>query len=282
MNSLHSNIKFTIEHPTDNNSLSLLDFSIRLENGIACYNYFQKSAKRLLFVNYHSAIPIEQKLNIAKNELQRRLVRCSNIEDKQKCRDDLYKILKLNDYPDHFLQTHLPRIPGRTNKPKNQFYFQIPFISDSVNNQLKRIFRGVNLPVRISHRSFTLRMALNQRHRHDNIKCDLRSCQLNNNLCLRTNVIYQIKCNSCSKIYIGSTIRSLHVRLKEHLTRKESSVFRHKQLCSPKDIFPFEISILASDNDNINLRLREAMYIKKLRPDLNNREECNEYQSLLF
>ena len=81
--------------------------------------------------------------------------------------------------------------------------------------------------------------------------------------------------------YIGSTIRALHHRIKEHLTISSSSVFKHLQLCK-NNTNSISIEIIGSDPDDANLRLREAMLIKKWHPSLNSREELNELRDFLF
>ena len=43
-------------------------------------------------------------------------------------------------------------------------------------------------------------------------------------LCLHRNIVYQLMCKACGKFYIGSTIRLLNNRMKEHLTNDNSSV----------------------------------------------------------
>ena len=51
-NNVDPNIKFEIEHPTAQNSLSLLDITIRINsNGDLYFDFFTKSAKKPIFVN---------------------------------------------------------------------------------------------------------------------------------------------------------------------------------------------------------------------------------------
>ena len=97
VNNLHPNIKFKIEHPSEDNSLSLLDFRIRIEHGKAEFQYYQKSAKKLLFVNFNSAIPTQQKMNIVRNESLRRTSRCTDENAKRECIREFENILTLND-----------------------------------------------------------------------------------------------------------------------------------------------------------------------------------------
>ena len=117
--------------------------------------------------------------------------------------------------------------------------------------------------------------------------CSLTGCVLNDEriLCFKSMVVYQVKCNNCHQFYIGSTVRALHMWMKEHHSRMDSSVFKHQQSCTSagtQSVFPFTVSIIASDVNCINLRFREAMLIKALKPSLNNKEECGSFQHLIF
>ena len=143
-----------------------------------------------------------------------------------------------------------------------------------------RIFHDLQLPVRITHSSYTLRMALN---RHKELtKCEWKSC-LNpqKDYCLKDKVVYKISCDKCQKFYIGSTIRKLHVRITEHLKRKESSVLQHLCICQEHD-FKVTVTIIDRDNDTVNIRFREAMTIKQYQSNLNTKEELRSYQHLIF
>jgi hypothetical protein len=86
------------------------------------------------------------------------------------------------------------------------------------------------------------------------------------------NVVYQIKCLTCFKIYIDSTIRRLNIRLLEHFRGTSSSVGQHLQECinvPPLNISEkLDIKILARDTDAVNLRIKEALLIKERRPQL--------------
>ena len=80
----------------------------------------------------------------------------------------------------------------------------------------------------------------------------------------------------------GSTIRFLHDRIKEHLSQLASSVFKHLNNCQNNVKDAINMTIIAKDTDPVNLRLKEAVYIKKEKPQLNSREERNEVTDLLF
>ena len=102
-NNIHESIRFTIEHPETDNSLSLLDFKLRFNGEVITTTYYQKDAKKPLFINYLLALPTEMKLNIVKNERNRRLERCSDNQQKKQCEREFENILQLNDYPPNFM-----------------------------------------------------------------------------------------------------------------------------------------------------------------------------------
>ena len=82
-------------------------------------------------------------------------------------------------------------------------------------------------------------------------------------MCFNKNVVYKITCNKCHLFYIGSTIRNLHDRIHEHLSKPASSVFKHLAACDNSTDNPINILIIARDMDSTNLRLKEALYVNK-------------------
>ena len=65
-------ISFSIEHPSEQGSLSLLDFQLRItEEGNINTNFYKKAACRDLFVHYRSALPTSAKAGYIRNELTR-------------------------------------------------------------------------------------------------------------------------------------------------------------------------------------------------------------------
>ena len=158
-------------------------------------------------------------------------------------------------------------------------FFRTPFISDIINSQILKIFIQSNLNVRLCHKGFSLRNALNSK-KPISTTCTMIGCPINDTLtCLSRNVVYKIKCSICGNEYIGSTIRTLHTRIKEHLTISSSSVFKHLQHCQTHSI---STHILAKDRDTLNLRLKEAIFIRKFRPTINSKAECDELKDFLY
>ena len=85
-------------------------------------------------------------------------------------------------------------------------------------------------------------------------------------------VVYQFICAGCNSCYIGETSRHFSTRIKEHtLSDKNSHIFKHfSQFPSCKGMYtPSCFRILDSANSSIDLKLKEAFYISKNKPDLN-------------
>ena len=57
---------------------------------------------------------------------------------------------------------------------------------------------------------------------------------------------------------------------------------KHNYSSQNKHYKGIEVKIITSENDPANLRIYEAFYIRKCKPTLNSREECNEFVDLLF
>ena len=80
------------------------------------------------------------------------------------------------------------------------------------------------------------------------------------------------------------TIRNLHDRVKEHATRPASSIYKHFAAHHKIDNIndSITVTIITKERDPVNLRLKEAYYIRKLRPEINSREERSELTELLY
>ena len=274
-------IKFEIEHPNkvDNtNVLKLLDISLHVsETGEMHYDFYRKNAKKPIFVNYKSALPMRSKMNYIKNERNRISNNCFNDSDAELQLSKFNSILKINEYPEKIINN--PRTfnnerdnrKHNRNQNKNFSYLNFPYITDGINRKITKCFQREGLNVRLYHRTCSLRTALKPTQ-NNNKTCNKRGCSLDNKLCLRKNVVYQITCAKCQGTYIGSTIRHLHDRVHEHFNNNNSSVNKHFEACgsSPNNM---KVKIIDQENKKGNLRIREAFHINKLNPTLNSKEE---------
>ena len=165
INNVHPNLKFGLQ-------LSLPDVKVTIsKNGNSSFEFYKKPAKKPLFVHPQSAIPTKSKLNFIRNERKRIEDRSSsNISTKQHL-NTFDGILHLNGYPEKSIeQTKRPLNPQQTlNLPKQNGHTLIPYISERLNHRITNNFRKENIPVRIAHKSYTLRQALS--HTSKERKC---------------------------------------------------------------------------------------------------------------
>ena len=275
-----SNIKFEIELPEEK-TISLLDFTVNMETGTPTFSFYRKEARKPVFINYESAIPTQAKVTVIQNERNRISGRCSSEETKQRSFEAFDNTLKMNGYPESFItNTHKgPRKSRRKSKATSGdfVYLQFPFLSDSLHHRVQNIFRRNDLPVRVFDKNVTLRSSLCKPAKPPD--CLLENCSISNSkICFIKRCVYEMRCDKCRATYIGSTLRTLHIRAREHLTSEQSSVFQHRQLCGGK----FDVTVLARARDNTSLRFKEALIIKRNSPAINQKRESDELLNLTF
>jgi hypothetical protein len=282
-NNANLNIKFEIEHPrivSGQTVLQLLDVSVHVsEGGNIHYEFYKKDAKKPLFVNFKSSLPTRSKMNYIRNERKRILNNCSNVRDAEQHLSDFDSVLKINDYPSHFINnyyTHPNTADSHATERRvseNVSYLNFPFITDGINRKIVKCFRKEGLNVRLYHKSYSLRNALKSK-RENSKSCSKRGCSLDDRLCFRKNVVYKVTCDKCLATYIGSTIRHLHDRIHEHFNNANSSVKKHFGVCGSSSA-NMQVEILDHEPRKGSLRIREAFFINKLHPSLNSKEESS-------
>jgi len=117
------------------------------------------------FVHHQSAIPKKSKINFIRNERKRIEDRCSTQTTSIKHRNMLDDIVRINGYSEDSIdQTKHPQSHQRNSPPPNVdwSYLKIPYISERLNHKITNIFRKEGIPVRVPHRSYTLRRALSR------------------------------------------------------------------------------------------------------------------------
>ena len=97
---------------------------------------------------------------------------------------------------------------------------------------------------------------------------------------MRSTLVYKYCCAHCASEYVGSTSRTLAIRVAEHAGRSfrtnriltnppNSNIYEHASKCnSPITLENF--SILNSCNNISDLHILESLYIYKLKPVLNS------------
>jgi hypothetical protein len=274
-NNYNANLKFELEKSV-HGKLNLLDFGVVIYNGIVKFNFYQKSARSNVFVNFNSNQPFSLKKNVVISEWRRILRRCGSEKEISKEKKCFVNKLQYNDYPIKIVKKWLRTaqrnyLTYKSDNVNKIFYLSTPFINDGINKQVKKALTHLGLNIRLVHKSQRLDSWLKQRDSSSN-KCSLANCKLKNNFCNRNMVVYKYQCD-CGANYIGSTIRPLHMRIKEHHNLTSSSIFEHKLICNGN----WRVNIGARGNDLIDLRLKEAIMIDDFCPTLNRKEEVKPF-----
>lgn len=273
MNAVHPNIQFEIELPSTENSLSLLDLTVTVgPQGESNFEFYKKPARSEVFMNGRTALPASTIRNVIMNEQLRIIERCTSPNDANQHLQAFQEILLHNDHrPIH--NNRLAR-PKTTNRKRishdNTFFIHLPFISDRIDRSIRRVFKNAKLEVIPYYQNKNLRSVLTKRDNQET--CNITNCPIQNpRLCTRKNVVYEVRCITCQAKYIGSTIRPLHQRIREHLQQTTSAVFQHLSSCPGTQ--GISVRILANEKDPKNLRIKEGILIEELNPNLNKKEE---------
>jgi hypothetical protein len=282
MNSQDDNIEFELELPRQG-SLSLLDFSLCFHSGNRAppvFSFYRKPARKPVFLHYRSAVPLAAKLSCIQNERKRINRRCSSPNDTKRHQQEFDNILRTNGFPERIVcppaAAHKRRNKRRPSETK-WVYLQFPFVSDSIQRRVQAIFSRNGLPVRVFDRNHTLRAALKRKEVPK--ACDLEGCSIKGSkLCYIKKCVYQLRCTSCWQTYIGSTLRCLHERVREHRQQERSSVFQHQRRCGAT----LKAEVIARARDNTSLRFQEALLIRERKPAMNAKREVDELLSLVF
>ena len=178
-------------------------------------------------------------------------------DDKKKEVDHVQTALKANDYESWALN-----IPAKKDKPPSQQHRKdsttrptigLPYIR-GLSETLGRIFRQHG--VTSYHKPInTLKNNL-VRPKDRTIKEK------------KSGAIYLIKCETCSKEYIGETSRPLGKRLDEH-RRLTSSAIREHMDTTGHTIDWQNVKILEREQHDMKRKIKEAIHIRKRKPALN-------------
>ena len=275
LNLQHPNIKFTFEKE-DNNQISFLDIRITKSADRCITSVFHKKTYTGLLLNFLSFSPLSYKAGLVRTLVDRaRKINNST----SGFRNDLNKLiltLKRNCFPSHFIDKIIKiyeekhpftalnvSCPEPQRDTENIRYFKLPYIGHYSKITQKRLTTIINrycLPLEIKL-VFSQYKIKNLFSFKDPLPSHLKS-----------GVVYKFTCAVCNSRYIGETMRHLSTRIKEHTsTDKNSHIYKHF-LSSPNCKSHYTDScftILDTANFSSTLKIKEALHINKLKPELN-------------
>ena len=281
LNSLHPNLKFTVEKEVDK-SLPFMDVKAMKRNGKLIRTVYRKPTFTGLYTRWDSFCATKYKTNLVKSLVHRSVKICSKemLDDELQILTDIFG---QNGYPLGLVQKIMrstvesaAQQPGRQNDDERTMIFmRLPWIGETSRKFQKEIEGIISkaCPTTKPNISFTTQHAFNTVYK-DVLPMTSRSF-----------LIYQYGC-CCGQQYIGKTTQLLGERIKQHIPSKiidreadkkmkveknDSAVTKHLKenaecvpLCKPESRF----KILAEARSNSHLDVLETIFIKKLLPVL--------------
>ena len=273
INSLHRNLKFTIERENDG-ELPVLDMKIIHDHttGQLESTWYSKPTDTGLIMNYHALAPKRYKRSVVTGFVYRIYRACSTWPHFHQSLEKAKRILEQNQYPpafyDPLIRQTLQDILGEKEQHQKQ---QTPDMTNITKKFIKVQYRGkctedyaralhkINAPC-------TIVMTLRK------MKTALPSLKPPVEKVLKSGIVYEIQCPRCKACYVGQTGRHLQTRLKEHLLRP-GPMKKHLNKCDTT-ITEEQVKILHTTTQGENhLLTLEALHIREKRPSINTKDE---------
>lgn len=277
LNSQHSNIQFTVEKEQQQ-KLPFLDVLLEKSGGLIT-SVYHKSTYTGLLTNFLSFVPSVYKMSLVRTLIDRTYKINSSWQRMHFDFEDLKTVLGRNLFPPRIVESYIkryigncfePHVPDKEIPATNKRFYKLPFVgrnSDILKTKINKLVAKYckDITVEIVFTTCKLREFFSYK---DKVTQSLRSM-----------VVYKFKCAGCDASYVGETKRHLQTRVKEHLTCKDSHVFKHL-LASPacKAVSNADsFSVLDSAETEYQLKLKEGLYIAWENPSLNVQVRCERF-----
>ena len=268
INSKHSEIKFTMETEKEK-TLPFLDVLITSSDNDFLTSVYRKSTFTGLFLNFTSFTPLSYKMGLIKTLVDRSFKICYNWMSFHLEIVNVKKLLAKNAYPIDTIDKVVKKYVNTVHEPRTKkdndnkiSFIKLPYIGkfskftqQKVNQLCEKFCKSTNVRVVFSPTKISSFLSTK-----DKIPSALKSF-----------VVYRFICSNCQVSYVGETCRHLQERIDEHFKSKFSHIFKHlsenpacKQTCD-KSCF----QVIDSDNSAFRLKIKEAMHISWLKPELN-------------
>ena len=288
LNSRHPNIKFTLEHEK-NDQLPFIGINVTHADLRFTTTVYRKPTDTGLGLQYTSFNQTSFKSNSIMTLLHRCFMICSTWTLFHQQVEYLRTYYSNNGYPSAIFWRCVHKFLHRIHYPPSTSY------------NVPRDIHYVSLPF-LGHHSYSLRNSLQSLFKFHYPQINVRIILSNKNtigslfptkdrvpFTLRSNVIYKYQCESdeCSSSYIGSTTRRLGERVCEHLgvsfltgarlSNARSSILDHSR-DTGHPILKDSFKIIGGCKADDNILLLESVFIKYMRPTLNNMDSAHPLQ----
>ena len=270
LNSLDPDIKFTTEEEEEGGLAFLDTNTVKCEEGSLKVTIYRKPTHTDQYLSFESNHPLDHKLSVVRTLMHRAHTVITEEQDRKQEVDHVTKALKNCGYPDWAIRRataptpeQREPTPTKTRPERKSAPVALPY-TKGLSEELRRLFRsyGCNTYVKPAN---TLRQML----------CAPKDPAKKEET---AGVIYRVDCEGdgeekCESFYIGETGRTLKARAAEHrrpsTTTSEVSQHLHLKGRPAHQVSMDNIKILDREQAWFPRGVKESLYIRMLRPDLN-------------
>ena len=275
MNSLHSNIVFTVELEK-NGVLPFLDLLIERKGSRYETEIYRKKTDTGLYTTTKSFCEPKYNRSMIKGLLFRCWSLSSTYEKADASIDKLTELLQKNGYSKSFLEKltneTIDKLMNKEHEGKDELK------PDKLSNENSNIGYTLIVPYSEGYKKFKSSILKSIDSKNLNLKIISKSYKIQSMfsnkshtpLSLCSNLVYQFSCNGCNATYIGETSRHLCKRIQEHgRLGNGSNIAGHMKVCR-SEVKTTNFKILCSNFKNYWERVTcEALLIKSLNPSIN-------------
>ena len=298
INTHHPSIRFTMEHTENTGTLAFLDTLITVfPSGKYTTELYFKPMAAPIILHYTSAHPKTTKKAVLNAEIHRALRVSSDHDSSQRSLNAVKQLFIQNGYPDDIVNRTIKNIRYRKREPKEkahqkniQIYMRLPYVNETIVSRVNGILRSSKTSIKPAwtNENTLKKKLVNSAFVKPPCPSGNKQCHTCTNglrdKCNTKNAIYQITCNICQSqqqtvTYVGESTRPIRYRFNEHLSdarlRKtdtplgEHILDKHSDLDNIQINKSFSIKLLDTGKDCADVKIKESLHIKKLKPQLN-------------
>lgn len=278
-NSINKAIQFTYEIE-ENHRIPYLDIMIIRNNNTLSTEFYQKPTNQGRILNYRSNHPTHQKENTAYGLIHRILT----LTSKQYWKTNIERaksLLLKNNYPPKLISTQIKKYMRSRNKPKTSDERPTSkYIGCNYNNffseKMQKLVSKYDNKMKLAYKSKKHLKSI-----QNNVKDKIKTTH-------RKNIIYQINCQDCEKIYIGQTGQLLSNRMTQHksdhknkhiITETSTAAVLHSRDTGHR--FNFEKpKILQMEHNYKKRTILEMVHIKNSANTVNKKSDTQKLHSI--
>lgn len=221
INQIHNNIKFTLEKES-NQKINFLDLTIERTESNLHFDIYRKPTLTSAVIPNHSFHPPQHKMAAFRALINRMNNIPMSNENKQKEFKIIKQIATENGYQTKTINKLKNKIDQQKhkqpyqNKNKHETIWRKFNYNNIDNNKINKLLKENNITTAYKSNNKTL----------NNIKPTI------NKLDITKNGIYQLKCGSCPKSYIGQTKFPLKIRYQQHKYAYNDPTTYHSNLAT--------------------------------------------------